>query len=242
MAIPTDTVAAAPPLPSSPTPSQTAKNLPPTRSEKGKPALRSVKPPMHSLSFNRFIYGLVLISLLGATFYTWRLMAYKTEVGGWWKLITGVRKPPQGATASAGTQSNTGSAGWKGKKTNPDCHNPVGSVEHHITALAGALGMPTPDLTRAIALAVRQYVPPASLASLAAKERETGASNGKKGTEGSEIMRILMSDDLTGGDVREDATGRPMHIPTPPEDEHAEGSILGNVVGGVESFVGMDEP
>jgi len=45
-------------------------------------------------------------------------------------------------------------------------------VEDRINALATALGMPPKDLAKAIAGAVREYVPPASLSSIRA--RETG--------------------------------------------------------------------
>ena len=44
------------------------------------------------------------------------------------------------------------------------------SVEDRINGLANALGIPSRELASAIAGAVRQYVPPASLSSIAAKE------------------------------------------------------------------------
>lgn len=44
------------------------------------------------------------------------------------------------------------------------------SVEDRINGLARALGIPSKELASAIAGAVRQYVPPASLSSIAAKE------------------------------------------------------------------------
>jgi len=44
------------------------------------------------------------------------------------------------------------------------------SVEDRINGLARMLGMPSKELASAIAGAVRQYVPPASLSSVAAKE------------------------------------------------------------------------
>ena len=44
------------------------------------------------------------------------------------------------------------------------------SVEDRINGLARALGIPSKELASAIAGAVRQYVPPASLSSMAVKE------------------------------------------------------------------------
>ena len=47
------------------------------------------------------------------------------------------------------------------------------TVEERINALALALGMPSKELASAIAVAVRQHVPPASLSSITAKETGT---------------------------------------------------------------------
>jgi len=58
-------------------------------------------------------------------------------------------------------------------------------VEDKINALAEALGMPPKELASAIAGAVKEYVPPASLSSVASKE--TG--------QNSETMKVLLSND-----------------------------------------------
>lgn len=44
------------------------------------------------------------------------------------------------------------------------------TVEDRINELAAALGMPTKDLAAAIAVAVHEYVPPASMSSIAASQ------------------------------------------------------------------------
>ncbi|KAI0264729.1 hypothetical protein BC834DRAFT_252608 [Gloeopeniophorella convolvens] len=49
-------------------------------------------------------------------------------------------------------------------------------VEHRIEELAAALGMQSADLAGAIASAVREHVPPASLSSVASAAQETGGS------------------------------------------------------------------
>jgi len=48
-----------------------------------------------------------------------------------------------------------------------------GGIEDHIHALADAFGVPASNLAFAIAEAVREHVPPASIASVAAKETGT---------------------------------------------------------------------
>jgi len=56
---------------------------------------------------------------------------------------------------------------WKTPLTS---NTSLGGVEEHIRALADAFGVPAGDLASAIAEAVRDHVPPASLLSVAAKE------------------------------------------------------------------------
>lgn len=58
--------------------------------------------------------------------------------------------------------------GEKGKKSKGE------SVEDKINALAEALGIPSKDLASAIAVAVREHIPPASLSSVKAQETGSG--------------------------------------------------------------------
>ena len=60
------------------------------------------------------------------------------------------------------------------------------SVEDRIRGLARALGIPSKELASAIAGAVRQYVPPASLSSIAAKET------------GEAVERLLKPEEMPG--------------------------------------------
>ncbi|KAL0574635.1 hypothetical protein V5O48_007331 [Marasmius crinis-equi] len=138
---------------------KTKDNLPPQRSRKG---IRPVKPPLHSTSLNKFIYILVLLSTLITAYYSYRLIQWKTEVGGWWNLAVG-RKPAQVIQEH--------SYQGQGQQYNRPSNTKDESVEDRINALATALGMPPKDLAKAIAGAVREYVPPASLSSI--RERET---------------------------------------------------------------------
>ncbi|KAI0357201.1 hypothetical protein OH77DRAFT_1422747 [Trametes cingulata] len=136
-------------------------DLPPPRDRKG---IRPVSPPLSNTPLHRFNYYIVLFAALAIAFYAWRLLQWKAEVGGWWNLALGKRPPGADAVVGAGAASTspTASTGVSsgGKPT----------VEDRINELAAALGMPSKDLAVAIADAVREHVPPASLSSVAAHE------------------------------------------------------------------------
>ncbi|KAG6916842.1 hypothetical protein DXG01_005141 [Tephrocybe rancida] len=186
----------------------TADNLPPPRTRK---PLKPVSPPLANTRLSRLIYLLIFLTTLLGAYYSYRTIQYKTEVGGWWNLALG-RRPPQmqmgGETSSQG----------KGRKSGATSRNDEQSVEERINALARALGMPSKDLASAIAVAVREYVPPASLSSVAAKETGPAVHAMLKGGE--------------EGDLTAKA----------PEPGSQSTGVIGGVVGGIESFVGMEEP
>ncbi|KAL1719905.1 hypothetical protein EV715DRAFT_198204 [Schizophyllum commune] len=135
-------------------PSSSKKNLPPKRQA---PAMRPVKPPLSTVSFSNFIYVLVALLALTAAYFSYRTLQIKTEVGGWWNLALGKRPnymaPPEGRHPDK-----------IGKHANDD------TVESRIEALAEALGIKSNDLASAIAVAVKEYVPPASLSSIASSQ------------------------------------------------------------------------
>lgn len=173
------------------------KDLPPPRQHK---ALRDVSAPLSRTRLSNLIYILILITTLLGAYYTFRLTQYKTQVGGWWNIALG-RKPETMLKTAA---SHAGQGGCSGSSGH--------SVEDKIEALAEALGMPKQDLASAIAGAVRQYVPPASLSSVAAKE--TGPA-----------VEVLVSDDPEQKAAEVSGTG-----------------VVEGVVNSFDSFVGMDEP
>jgi len=151
----------------SPPASVRSEHMPPDRPRKK--ALASVDAPLTNLSLNNLIYILSLGATLLIAFYAWRIVGYKREVGGWWNLALGKKAPapspaatPTGWFRSPKDSANEGSAGDT-------------EVEDRINALASALGMPPTHLASAIASAVREHVPPASLSSVAASE-PTGAA------------------------------------------------------------------
>jgi hypothetical protein len=96
------------------------------------------------------------------------------------------------------------------------------TVEDRIRDLADALGMPSGDLARAIAVAVREYVPPASLSSVSAAAQKTGGA--------SEIV-----DELLGDGAHADASSSS-------SSAAAAATGGGGVSGIIGKVVGMDEP
>ncbi|KIM79260.1 hypothetical protein PILCRDRAFT_823513 [Piloderma croceum F 1598] len=180
-----------------------------------KKALRRVSPPLSSLSLNKLIYILVLFAVLLTAFYSYRIVQYKSQVGGWWNLALG-KRPPQLRDDGGDLNFNSNQASKPGGKK---WQSGESDVEDRINALAEALGMPSKELASAIAGAVKQFVPPASLSSVsAAASKETGRN--------SEALKILL-----GGGVAEKG-----------DDEKKGEGMVGEVVSGLGSVVGMDEP
>ena len=142
--------------------SSKSSDLPPSRPHKN---LQPVSPPLAHTPFRRFVYYIATFAIIVMAFYGWRMFQWKTEYGGWWNLSLG-RRPP-GATPLAAAGEGVG-AGYT--YTGKAAEGSTKSVEDNIEALADALGMPSSDLASAIADAVREHVPPASLSSVAAHE------------------------------------------------------------------------
>lgn len=187
-------------------------DLPPSRPRK-KP-LRKVSAPLSNFSLDKLIYLLVLFAVLFTAFYTYRIVQYKSQVGGWWNLALG-KRPPQIQDPNQRQNSNvkTGGKKWWAGKDSQSAGSKGNDVEDRINALAEALGMPPKELASAIAGAVKEYVPPASLSSVSsAVAQETGKS--------SEAVKVLLGKD---------------------EEEKGAG-IVGGIANGLGSVVGMDEP
>lgn len=162
----------------SPPMSINAEHMPPDRPRKK--ALTRVDAPLTNLSLNNLIYILSLGATLLIAFYAWRIVGYKREVGGWWNLALGKKAPPPAATATGWFRSPKDSAG-EGSHADTE-------VEERINALASALGMPPTHLASAIASAVREHVPPASLSSVAASEPTGAATKVLLGDESEEAQ------------------------------------------------------
>ncbi|TFK17256.1 hypothetical protein FA15DRAFT_676195 [Coprinopsis marcescibilis] len=183
-----------------------SRDLPPPRRSR---ALKPVSLPLEQTSLRKLIYTLVILTTALTAFYSYRTVQHKNAVGGWWNLALG-RKYPQVRTQEEFRQGyEAGSGGGRHE-----------GVEGKIVELAGAFGMPPHELASAIAVAVRNYVPPASLSSIAAQE--TG-----------KLVKVLLEGDESGEKVSTKSDSG--------EDSSATGVVEG-VVHGVEYFVGMDEP
>ncbi|RXW19752.1 hypothetical protein EST38_g6114 [Candolleomyces aberdarensis] len=179
------------------------RDLPPPRRTKG--IRDDVSLPLENTSLRRLIYILVALTTLLGLFYTYRTVQYKKEVGGWWNLLLG-RKPPH---VAEGTWKS-GSSGGGNKH----------DVEDKINDLAAALGLPSHELASAIALAVHNYVPPASLSSIAAKE--TGS-----------VVDVL---------VEGAESGQAEGLNVPQKSPEPTPGVVGEIVNGFETFVGLEEP
>ena len=133
-------------------------DLPPPRDRKG---IRPVSPPLSNTPMHRFNYYMALGAALLLAFYAYRLTVWKAEAGSWWNLMLG-KQPPAMRDGSAGVRMAdvTPTPGTQADLT----------VEQRINDLASALGVPTKDLASAIAVAVHDYVPPATLSSVAAHQ------------------------------------------------------------------------
>jgi hypothetical protein len=152
---------------------------------------------------SNLIYLLIGVTTLLGALFSYRIVQYKADVGGWWNLALGRRSQMWADSGSS----------MRGREDKRSAREE--SVEERINALASALGMPSNELASAIAGAVRSYVPPASLSSVAAKE--TG-----------EAVKVLLSEPNgdqghTSGSAAETFAG-----------------VVGDIVNGMEGFVDMD--
>ncbi|GJE95254.1 hypothetical protein PsYK624_114370 [Phanerochaete sordida] len=137
-------------------------DLPPPRDRKG---IRTDVPlPLSRVPMARFNYYMALFAALVLAFYAWRLTVWKAEAGSWWNLMLGKQPPAMrgndGGASGVSMADVTPTPGSRGDLT----------VEERINELASALGMPSKDLASAIAVAVHDFVPPATLSSVAAHQ------------------------------------------------------------------------
>ncbi|TCD64801.1 hypothetical protein EIP91_003613 [Steccherinum ochraceum] len=140
-------------------------DLPPPRERKG---MRSVSPPLANVSLRRFNYWIALGVAAVLAFYSYRIVQWKAEAGGWWNLALRRKSPMMEQMQGGQPAATPSSAGGKGGGT-PMVGGDA-EVEQRINELAAALGLPSKDLASAIADAAREYVPPASISSIAAHQ------------------------------------------------------------------------
>ncbi|EPQ53120.1 hypothetical protein GLOTRDRAFT_117208 [Gloeophyllum trabeum ATCC 11539] len=189
---------------------RSAEDLPPPRARKG---MKPVKPPGSNVDFNTFIYRMGLVGVLVLAFYAWRLWVWKAEAGGWWNLATG--KKPEALGVRSPASSSTGGIDDAQRWAKGSGGQGVVEIESRIEQLASALGMPSKDLASAIAGAVRDYVPPATLSSVSAQAKKTPGA-------GSEVVDELLGEHH--------------------EADSATEKVAGGVQSALEGLVGMDEP
>ncbi|KAG1878989.1 hypothetical protein F4604DRAFT_585133 [Suillus subluteus] len=137
-------------------------DLPPSRPHKE--ILTPVTLPGNTTPLRYFIYTLVTIALLSTAWYTYTtavgLKHWKEEVGWWGMFIGRIGRQHDGLNRDQ----------WRGQEA-------TGELEGHLGQLASALGIHATDL----ASAVKPFVPPATLSSLAPQAT-------------SEAMKVLLED------------------------------------------------
>ncbi|KAA1473052.1 hypothetical protein DENSPDRAFT_219286 [Dentipellis sp. KUC8613] len=167
------------PAPSKPAP-VAKEDLPPPKKDKG---VRSVSPPLRGVSLSRFFYALAAVAGAIALWYVYHAAQIAVDLvrgtvpsapgfGVGWGLGSG------GRDRNAGGDSDSRAGAGKG------------TVESRIEELARALGVKSPELANAIAGVVREYVPPATLSSIASQARKTG---------GSQVVDALVGEKPEGG-------------------------------------------
>ncbi|KAJ7590426.1 hypothetical protein C8J56DRAFT_1014285 [Mycena floridula] len=177
------------------------------RKKQSKQGLRPVSAPLYKTRLSNLIYVLVLLSGVIFAFYGYRAFQMKREVGGWWNFVLKGKR-----TAYPNQPVHVDFHG--SAKEHAAKQERGSNVESLINELANALGMQSKDLAVAIASAVKEFVPPASLSSIAAEQ--TGKS---------EIVEELLNPSKAKEDINPEGAG-----------------IVGGVLGGIETMVGMDEP
>lgn len=148
---------------SKPTNVQSKADLPPKREGK---ATARVSPPLSNTSLRSFNYYMALFAAVVLAFYAYRLTVWKAEAGSWWNLVLG-KQPPAMRDGSGGG----GGSGVSMANVTPTAGARADlTVDDRINELASALGVPSKDLASAIAVAVHEFVPPATISSVAAHQ------------------------------------------------------------------------
>ncbi|KAI5123012.1 hypothetical protein M0805_007633 [Coniferiporia weirii] len=193
----------------------TPENLVPKR--RGK-ALRPVAKPLTHTRLTNLIYILVGLGALLSAFYGYRIIQWKSEVGGWWNLALGKRPPQMQPPPQAGSVfggAGIGSGRGKGME-----------LEDHISGLASILGMQPTDLAAALSTAVGQHVAPKTLSSLSSSMSSSASAAGAGATAAEALFRD------NNGDLEAEAGaggGDTM-------------SKAGSIARAVEAIVGSEEP
>lgn len=154
-------------------------DLPPKRH--GKAVRTDVQKPLQSTRLSKLINILVSLSVLLSAFYAYRLMQYKTHIGGWWNLALG-RFP-----ASHGTYGGHGGHGVDGGSSGGN----DGSLEYHISAVADILSLQPVDVASVLSEAVRQNVAPKSISSIYSSISSSASATGSDPT----ITSVLFGND-----------------------------------------------
>jgi len=180
--------------------SRTAKkdDLPPPLPKEERGVRSDVKKPLEQVRLAPFLHVLLSILLVCLAWYTYRTTVAAVDVyksTGATPLssapLSSLYANPVWQFVSKQTSRGMGGIYGHSKVAHPD-------VERRIEELADALGINRVDFARAIADAVRQFVPRASLSSLASEAKETG---------GGRILDVLLGEYAHGVHIPDGVKG-----------------------------------
>lgn len=147
-------------------------NLPAKR--QGKAVRQDIRPPFWNTPYQKFTTYITIAVLLIGVFYTWRLLQWKTQAGGWFNLVLG-KHPNEPVPKAANVIGKDSMASTK----------PF-ALEDRIQELADELGIHP----RELASAIKPLIPVASVTSLAHSDPTASAS-------GSAVS--ILADEATAG-------------------------------------------
>lgn len=191
-------------------------DLPPKRQGK---AIQRVHWPLMNTDLSKIVYYISAAGLLVTVFYVYRIMQWKSDVGGWWNLALGKRPSlmRQDQNTMSGSGGSMGSGDDAMRNVVQMGKSPEMDLEFHISAIASILDIRPTDLAFALSDAVHSYVAPKTLSSLSSS---ASAENAEK----------TAVEAFFGGDeeINDIAPGAAMK--------------LGKMAKAVEAFVGSEEP
>ena len=184
-----------------------------------KPFVRATRRPGADGEIGGFggVFDLAAAGFLFTAYYTYRIVQWKTEVGGWWNLALG-KRPPRMAQMQGTMSGNSGGDILGGTAGGvPRAQTPEMDLEFHINAIASILDIRPTDLASVLSSAVHDYVPPKTLSSLSSS---ASAENAEK----------TAIEAFFGGDEEIN------------EKKPGVTAKMGNLAKAVDAIIGFEEP
>ena len=174
-------------------------DLPPPMPKEERGVRSDVKKPLAQVRLATFVHVLICILLVYLAWYTYRTTVAAVDAF----RSTGALPFPSTSSVSAYADPIrkfiSGRVSWGVRGYSQFSKGPHADVERRVEELADALGVHPLDFASAIADAVHQLVPPASLSSLASEAKKTGAGR---------IMEVLLREYAHGVRIADGVAGR----------------------------------